>query len=65
MRVELGDGKVLNEVKQDNFFGEVGVLFSIPRTASVKAAEQSTLFKLTRVALEEVNCPSNPYGHYV
>ena len=54
LAVENGDGKRLNQINQGVFFGEVGVLFSIPRTASVKALGHCVLYKLTRIGLEEV-----------
>ncbi|KAI8822469.1 cyclic nucleotide-binding-like protein [Fimicolochytrium jonesii] len=47
------DGEtVINVMKEQSFFGEVGVLFSVPRTASCRARGRCILATLTKDALQ-------------
>ena len=49
------DGKeIYKTIREGGFFGELGVLFNVPRTASVRAAERCVCHVLTREALESV-----------
>ena len=43
-----GEGKLLNTLKDGDFFGEVGLLMDSPRTATVKTKERCDLFVLTK-----------------
>merc|ERR1711916_76980 len=45
---------VLATIQRGNYFGEVGLLFDVPRTASVFAAEHTDVFTLSREDLVEV-----------
>lgn len=47
-------GEVYAELSDGSHFGEVGILFSVKRTASVRAKTDVILFKLTKQALTEV-----------
>jgi glucose-6-phosphate 1-dehydrogenase len=42
------DGKTVRELKEGDFFGEVGLLMSVPRTATVRAKTQCDLFVLEK-----------------
>ena len=42
------DGKVIENLKDGDFFGEIGLLMSTPRTASVRAKTQCDLFVLEK-----------------
>lgn len=55
-RVEVvdGDGNVKAELVDGNFFGEIGLLLSQPRTATVRAASDCELFKLEKADLMRV-----------
>eukprot|EP00126_Sphaerothecum_destruens_P015299 Sdes_comp9249_c0_seq1m728 len=49
------DGEtVLGTLGEGRFFGEVGLLFQVPRIATVRACTRSHLFSLTREKLEEI-----------
>lgn len=49
------DGEtILNVLKEETFFGEIGVLFSVPRTATCRARGRCLLLSLTKDKLEEV-----------
>lgn len=55
VEVVSGDGKrQYSTIGQGSFFGELGVLFDIPRTASVRTVENSFCMVLTRTDLEDV-----------
>ncbi|KAJ3031607.1 UNVERIFIED_CONTAM: hypothetical protein HDU68_002210 [Siphonaria sp. JEL0065] len=55
VEVVSGDGKtVYSEIHKGSFFGELGVLFNVPRTASVRAMEECYCMVLTRDNLEIV-----------
>jgi glucose-6-phosphate 1-dehydrogenase len=43
-----GHGRLLNTLKDGGFFGEIGVLMSTPRTASVRAKTLCDLFVLEK-----------------
>eukprot|EP01137_Pigoraptor_chileana_P021494 Opistho-2@85301 len=47
------DETVWAELGEDKFFGEIGVLFSVPRTATVRAITRCLTFVLTKDKLEE------------
>ncbi|KAI9352147.1 hypothetical protein BDR26DRAFT_850426 [Obelidium mucronatum] len=48
VEVVSGDGKtVYSQINKGSFFGELGVLFNVPRTASVRALEESYCMVLT------------------
>eukprot|EP01136_Pigoraptor_vietnamica_P001732 Opistho-1_new@28743 len=47
------DETVWAELGEDKFFGEIGVLFSVPRTATVRALTRCLTFVLTKDKLEE------------
>ncbi|KAJ3213445.1 Kinesin-like protein kif27 [Dinochytrium kinnereticum] len=56
-RVEVisGDGRtVYSTINWGSFFGELGVLFNVPRTASVRAVVDCFCMVLTRESLEDV-----------
>merc|ERR1711916_14425 len=42
---------VLATIQRGNYFGEVGLLFDVPRTASVFAAEHTDVFTLKRASV--------------
>lgn len=49
------DGKqILKVLKDGDFFGEISLLFSKPRTASVRASSDCVLFVLTRKDFNQV-----------
>ncbi|KAJ3077161.1 hypothetical protein HDU98_007546 [Podochytrium sp. JEL0797] len=49
------DGEtVLNVMKEQSFFGEIGVLFSVPRTASCRAYGRCMILALTKERLQRV-----------
>ncbi|KAI9104956.1 hypothetical protein DFS34DRAFT_222386 [Phlyctochytrium arcticum] len=55
VEVVSGDGKrIYSVIGQGSFFGELGVYFNLPRTASVRAAEMCYCMMLTRSHLEQV-----------
>jgi cAMP-dependent protein kinase regulator len=39
---------MVREIREGEIFGELSMLYNIPRTATVKAKKKSTLFKLDR-----------------
>ncbi|KAJ3159299.1 hypothetical protein HDU86_001902 [Geranomyces michiganensis] len=48
------DGEtVINLMKEESFFGEIGVLFSVPRTASCRARGRCIILTLTKSGLEK------------
>ncbi|KAJ3022550.1 hypothetical protein HKX48_005868 [Thoreauomyces humboldtii] len=48
------DGEtVINVMKEQSFFGEIGVLFSVPRTASCRARGRCIVLTLTKGALQK------------
>ncbi|KAJ8327512.1 SCF ubiquitin ligase complex subunit [Batrachochytrium dendrobatidis] len=48
------DGEtIINVLKEQSFFGEIGLLFSIPRTVSCRARGRSILLVLTKESLEK------------
>ncbi|ORY40457.1 camp-binding domain-like protein, partial [Rhizoclosmatium globosum] len=47
-------GEVHAEMKDGAFFGEVGILLNMRRTASIRAKTESRLFKLNKSDLDEV-----------
>ncbi|EPZ31424.1 Cyclic nucleotide-binding-like domain-containing protein [Rozella allomycis CSF55] len=54
VQVLSGDGKrVYNTIKEGSFFGELGVLFNVPRTATIKSVGWCTCLILTRKDLED------------
>ncbi|KAJ3244442.1 hypothetical protein HDU78_010986 [Chytriomyces hyalinus] len=49
------DGEtILNVMKEQSFFGEIGVLFSVPRTASCRAYGRCMILALTKERLQKV-----------
>lgn len=53
--VVSGDGKVIYAtLKEGSFFGEIALLFSEKRTASIRASSYCDLFRLDKEALESV-----------
>ncbi|KAI8843134.1 cyclic nucleotide-binding-like protein [Chytridium lagenaria] len=49
------DGEtILNVMKEQSFFGEIGVLFSVPRTASCRARGRCIILALTKEKLQRV-----------
>ncbi|KAJ3028487.1 UNVERIFIED_CONTAM: hypothetical protein HDU68_001555 [Siphonaria sp. JEL0065] len=53
--VEVGPTGAINaEISSGSFFGEVGVLLNMKRTASIRAKEESNVFKLSKKDLDEV-----------
>ncbi|KAJ3091492.1 Kinesin-like protein kif27 [Quaeritorhiza haematococci] len=55
VEVVSGDGKtVYSTIHKGSFFGELGVLFSVPRTASVRAVVDTLCMVLTRDSLDQV-----------
>ncbi|KAJ3209375.1 Kinesin-like protein kif27 [Entophlyctis luteolus] len=52
--VSADGGTVYSMVHSGAFFGELGVLFNVPRTASVRASDDCYCMVLTRENLEEV-----------
>ncbi|KAI8621674.1 cyclic nucleotide-binding-like protein [Chytriomyces sp. MP71] len=51
----IGTGGVVHaEILDGSFFGEVGVLLNIKRTASIRAKEQSFIFELEKTDVEKV-----------
>ncbi|KAL2912857.1 hypothetical protein HK105_207638 [Polyrhizophydium stewartii] len=55
VEVVSGDGKVqYSVINRGSFFGELGVLFDIPRTASVRAIDNCVCMVLTRKDLDDV-----------
>ncbi|KAJ3376982.1 hypothetical protein HDU84_009200, partial [Entophlyctis sp. JEL0112] len=49
------DGEtILNVMREQSFFGEIGVLFSVPRTASCRAYVRCMILALTKERLERV-----------
>ncbi|KAJ3175998.1 hypothetical protein HK101_010525 [Irineochytrium annulatum] len=49
------DGEsILNVMKEQSFFGEIGVLFSVPRTASCRAKGRCVILALTKEKLQGV-----------
>ncbi|KAJ3210512.1 hypothetical protein HDU67_005243, partial [Dinochytrium kinnereticum] len=49
------DGEtILNVMKEQSFFGEIGVLFSVPRTASCRARGRCIILTLTKDKLEKL-----------
>ncbi|KAJ3098251.1 hypothetical protein HDU97_004173 [Phlyctochytrium planicorne] len=49
------DGEtILNVMKEQSFFGEIGVLFSVPRTASCRARGRCIILNLTKEKLEKL-----------
>ncbi|RKO89165.1 cyclic nucleotide-binding-like protein, partial [Blyttiomyces helicus] len=48
------EDEVHAEMTVGDFFGEVGIMLGLPRTASIRAKEECLLLKLTRSTLEEV-----------
>ncbi|KAJ3192983.1 hypothetical protein HK101_005632, partial [Irineochytrium annulatum] len=49
------DGEsILNVMKEQSFFGEIGVLFSVPRTASCRAKGRCIILALTKEKLQGV-----------
>jgi len=49
-----GQGKVVNTIKDGGFFGEVGILMSQPRTASVRAKTLCDLFVLEKADFSRI-----------
>ncbi|KAJ3074733.1 hypothetical protein HDU98_010418 [Podochytrium sp. JEL0797] len=47
------DGVVNAEIRSGSFFGEVGVLLGMKRTASIRSKGESNLFKLTKKDLDD------------
>ncbi|KAJ3168607.1 hypothetical protein HDU88_001499 [Geranomyces variabilis] len=48
------DGEtVINVMKEESFFGEIGVLFSVPRTASCRARGRCIILTLTKDGLQK------------
>jgi F-box/leucine-rich repeat protein 7 len=47
-------GTVHAEMQSGSFFGEVGILLNMKRTANIRAKDDVTLFKLTKSGLESV-----------
>ncbi|KAJ3332277.1 Kinesin-like protein kif27 [Blyttiomyces sp. JEL0837] len=55
VEVVSGDGRtVYSVINRGSFFGELGVLFNVPRTASIRAVMDCHCMVLTRENLEEV-----------
>ncbi|KAJ3414709.1 hypothetical protein HDV05_006146 [Chytridiales sp. JEL 0842] len=49
------DGEtVINVMKEQSFFGEIGVLFSVPRTASCRARGRCLILALTKEKLQSI-----------
>jgi glucose-6-phosphate 1-dehydrogenase len=48
VEVLSGEGQLLSRLKEGNFFGEIGLLLSQPRTAHVRAATPCDLFVLEK-----------------
>ncbi|KAJ3074735.1 hypothetical protein HDU98_010420 [Podochytrium sp. JEL0797] len=48
------DGTINAEIGSGSFFGEVGVLLGMKRTASIRSKGESNLFKLSKKDLDEV-----------
>lgn len=44
----LQGAPVMKEIKEGEMFGELSMLYNIPRTASIRARKKSLLFKLDR-----------------
>lgn len=44
----VGQGSVMREFREHQFFGEVGLLMAIPRTASMIASEDSVIIRLDK-----------------
>ncbi|KAJ3057050.1 hypothetical protein HK097_001019 [Rhizophlyctis rosea] len=58
VEVVSGDGRSrYGVIEEGSFFGELGVLFDIPRTASVRALQNCYCMRLTRTDLETAMQP--------
>ncbi|KAJ3170000.1 hypothetical protein HDU87_000523 [Geranomyces variabilis] len=54
VEVVTEDGEtVINVMKEESFFGEIGVLFSVPRTASCRARGRCIILTLTKDGLQK------------
>ncbi|KAI9353604.1 cyclic nucleotide-binding-like protein [Obelidium mucronatum] len=54
LRGEVEVKPILNVMKEQSFFGEIGVLFSVPRTASCRAYGRCMILALTKERLQRV-----------
>lgn len=57
---ENGSEKVIGTLRPQDFFGEIGLLFEVPRTATVRATEPLTVFALNRTDFLEL-VGGNPF----
>ena len=58
---ENGNEKVIQTLKEQDFFGEIALLLDVPRTATVRAAEPLTVFSLDRKDFLEL-VGGNPFA---
>ena len=49
-----GGGKVINRLKQGQFFGELALLTGAPRAASVRAVTEVSVYRLSKVDFDEI-----------